>query len=260
MALTVDVFQCLDDNFGFLIHDEASGATASIDAPDADPIRAAINRRGWTLTDILITHHHPDHTQGIPVLKSQFTAKVTGPRAEKDKIPGLDILVAGGDTIFLGETALNIYDTPGHTLGHIVYHDSFGHHLFSGDALFSLGCGRMFEGAPGPMWDGLASLRTLPDETRIYCGHEYTAANAGFAISIDPDNKALKQRIEEIQTQRAQNIPTIPVTMGSEKAQNPFLRADNSALAANMGLPDAPPQKVFAAMRKAKDNFKVPNV
>lgn len=255
MALLVDIFPCLSDNFGYLVHDEATGDTAAIDAPEAAAIEAALERTGWTLTDIFITHHHGDHTDGIAALKSKYSAKVTGPRAENDTILGLDELVVGGDEIALGATHFNIYDTPGHTLGHIVYHDPRGHHLFSADALFSLGCGRMFEGTPGPMWEGLRGLRDLPDETLIYCGHEYTASNAKFALSIDPDNQALQQRAAEVARQRAANLPTIPVSMGAEKAQNPFLRADNPELAARMGLAGASPADIFAAIRKAKDNF-----
>lgn len=255
MALIVDIFECLSDNYGYLIHDEATGATASIDAPEEAPIRKALQRTGWGLTDIFITHHHADHTDGIAGLKSEFGAKVTGPRAEQDKITGLDVLVAGGDKIKLGETEFKIYDAPGHTLGHIIYSDETGKHLFTADALFSLGCGRMFEGTPGPMWAGLAALRDLDDATLIYCGHEYTAANAAFALSVDPENEGLKARAEEVTRQRAEGIFTIPVTMGAEKAINPFLRADTPEMAANMNLTGSTPADVFAAIRKAKDNF-----
>jgi hydroxyacylglutathione hydrolase len=255
MALDVDVFECLSDNYGYLIRDTTTGATAAIDAPEEAPIRAALKRTGWTLTDIFITHHHSDHTDGIAGLKADIGVRVTGPRAEQDKIAGLDVLVGGGDTIKLGETGFKVYDTPGHTLGHIVYHDAAGRHLFTADALFSLGCGRMFEGTPGPMWAGLAALRDLPDDTLIYCGHEYTAANAKFALSIDPDNQALTARFAEVEKQRANGEFTIPVTLGEEKRANPFLRADDPALAKLMGLEGAAPAEVFAAIRKAKDNF-----
>lgn len=255
MALVVDIFECLSDNYGYLVHDEATGATATIDAPEEAPIRAALARTGWTLTDIFITHHHADHTDGIAGLKSDFGAKVTGPRAEQDKIAGLDVLVAGGDTVKLGDTEFKIYNAPGHTLGHIIYSDEASKHLFTADALFSLGCGRMFEGTPGPMWEGLKALRDLDDETLIYCGHEYTAANAAFALSVDPDNEGLKARAEEVTSQRAAGTFTIPVTMGAEKAINPFLRADTPEMAANMNLTGSTSADVFAAIRKAKDNF-----
>jgi len=255
MALSVEIFECLSDNYGYLLHDSETGATAAIDAPEEAPIRAALKRTGWSLTDIFVTHHHADHTDGIAGLKKEFGARVTGPRAESGKIQGLDELVAGGDVVNLGNISFNIYDTPGHTLGHIVYHDPQGRHLFTADALFSLGCGRMFEGTPGPMWAGLAALRDLPDDTLIYCGHEYTTANAAFALSIDPDNQALKARSDEVARQRANKEFTIPVTMGAEKAINPFLRADDPAMAKLMQLEGANPADVFAAIRKAKDNF-----
>lgn len=256
MALIVDIFQSLSDNYGYLLHDEASGATASIDAGQADPIRTAVMRRGWMLTDIFITHHHGDHTDGIAALKAEFGLKVTGPRAEADKIAGLDALVSGGDSFGLGESRFEVIETPGHTLGHIVYFDRAGGHLFTGDALFSLGCGRMFEGTPGPMWAGLAALRTLPDATLIYCGHEYTLANAKFALSVDPGNAFLKARAAEAEKQMARGDFTVPVTIGAEKAENPFLRADDPGLAAAMGMAGAAPADVFAAIRKAKDTFR----
>jgi len=255
MALDIEIFECLSDNYGYLIHDTATGATAALDAPEEAPIRAALERRGWNLTDIFITHHHADHTDGIAGLKADFGAKVTGPRAEQDKISGLDVLVGGGDTVMLGETAFRIYDAPGHTLGHIVYHDPEGKHLFTADALFSLGCGRMFEGTPGPMWDGLAALRDFPDDTLIYCGHEYTAANAKFALHIDPSNSELEDRAEQVTRQRRNGLFTIPVKLGQEKRINPFLRADDPAMAKLMGMEGAAPADVFAAIRKGKDNF-----
>ena len=195
MAAIIEVFGAREDNFGYLVHDEATGRTASIDAPEAAAIKAALVRRGWELTDIFITHHHIDHVEAIPGLKAEFGARVVGPRAEADKIADLDVLVGGGDTVTLGETSFNIYDAPGHTLGHIVFHDPVGQSLFSADALFSLGVGRMFEGTPGPMWEGVKALRALPDETLVYCGHEYTASNARFALSIDPGNLALQRQI-----------------------------------------------------------------
>lgn len=255
MALKVEIFPCRSDNFGYLLHDEATSATAALDAPEEAPIRAALARTGWNLTDIFITHHHPDHVEAIPALKADLGATVTGPRAEQDKIGGLDVLVSGGDQVMLGETTFDIIDVPGHTLGHIAYYDLAGFHLFAADALFSLGCGRMFEGTPGPMWDGLKKLRALPDDTLLYCGHEYTRANARFALSVDPDNHALQARAEEVERQLADGEHTIPTRMGDEKKQNPFLRADDPVLARKIGLADADPAEVFAALRKAKDNF-----
>ncbi len=258
MSLIVDIFPCRSDNYGYLAHDTATGKTAAIDAPEAGPIQAAAKRRGWTISDIFITHHHADHTDGIRPLKSAFGATVTGPRAEAEKIPALDIAVNPGDVVTLGESAFFVLATPGHTLGHIAYHDAAGGHLFSGDALFSLGCGRMFEGKPGPMWEGLSMLRGLSDVTLVYFGHEYTVSNAKFALTIEPKNAALRIRAAEAERMRAKGLPTVPVTLGMEKATNPFLRADRPDVAAALGLAGAKPESVFAALRKAKDNFKPP--
>jgi len=255
MALEVEIFECLSDNYGYLMHDPETGATASIDAPEESSIRTALQRTGWKLTDIFVTHHHADHTDGVAGLKAEFEAKVTGPRAEQDKINGLDALVSGGGTVKLGSINFQVFDAPGHTLGHIVYYEPAGKHLFTGDALFSLGCGRMFEGTPGPMWAGLARLRDLPDETLVYCGHEYSRANAKFALSIDAGNEALDDRAEEIDRELTDGHFTIPVHLSIEKAANPFLRADDPEMARKMGMEGAQPSEVFAAIRKAKDNF-----
>lgn len=255
MGLIVDVFSARSDNFGYLVHDEATGRTAAIDAPEAGPIRNALLHRGWTLTDIFITHHHVDHVEAIPELKAAFGARVVGPREEADRIEGLDELVGDGDTIALGETRFEVMAMPGHTLGHVVFYNREGGHLFSADALFSLGVGRMFEGTPGPMWAGLKRLRDLPDETLVYCGHEYTQSNARFALSIDPDNEALRARAAEVDQLRAAGKATIPFNLGEDKRANPFLRADVPELARHYGFEGADPAEVFAAIRKGKDNF-----
>lgn len=255
MSVIVDVFPARSDNFGYLVHDTATGRTAAIDAPEAAAIRAALARRGWTLSDIFITHHHIDHVEGIAELKAAFGTRVVGPAAEADKIEGLDELVGDGDVVSLGDTRFQILATPGHTLGHIVYFDAEGGHLFSADALFSLGVGRMFEGTPGPMWAGLERLRALPDATLVYCGHEYTQSNARFALSIDPENPALQARAAEVDALRAAGKPTIPFRLGEDKKANPFLRADAPELARHYGLEGAAPADVFAAIRKGKDNF-----
>jgi hydroxyacylglutathione hydrolase len=255
MALIVDVFSARQDNFGYLAHDEATGRTASIDAPEAGPIRDALKRRGWTLSDIFITHHHVDHVEAIGELKAEFGARVVGPRREADKIEGLDELVDDGDHLDLGETRFEVMATPGHTLGHVVFYDPQGGHLFSADALFSLSVGRMFEGTPGPMWDGVKRLRALPDETLVYCGHEYSQSNARFALSVDPENLVLQQRAAEVNALRAEGKPTIPFKLGEDKQANPFMRADAAELARQFGLEGKDPADVFAAIRKAKDNF-----
>jgi len=256
VTLLVDVFQARSDNYGYLAHDTQSGRTAAIDAPEAQAIRTALLHRGWTLSDIFITHHHRDHVEGIAELKRDFGVTVTGPRAEADKIEGLDALVDPGETLMLGKTPFEVIFTPGHTLGHVAYFDRPGLHLFTGDALFSLGCGRMFEGTPEPMWEGLKRLRELPDDTLVYCGHEYTEANARYARSIDPGNLDLKLRAEQVMALRQAGRFTIPARLGEEKRANPFLRADSPAMAAAMGMPDATPAEVFAALRRGKDDFR----
>ncbi|MCB9992314.1 MAG: hydroxyacylglutathione hydrolase [Hyphomicrobiaceae bacterium] len=255
MPLQIKTFSCRSDNFGFLAHDEATGETAAIDAPHAGPIIDALEAEGWRLTHLLITHHHADHTEGLAELKAKYGCTAYGPMAEVDRIAGLDELLDASHMLDLGETRLEIIETPGHTLGHICYFDPTGLSLFCGDALFSLGCGRMFEGSPEPMWEGLKRLRALPDETMVHCGHEYTIANARFAMSIDPDNGALKRRAAEAQTLRDAGKATVPFRLGDDKKANPFLRADDPGLMAKMGMAGAQPFEVFAAIRKAKDSF-----
>jgi len=255
VSISIEIFNCLSDNYGYLVHDNSTGATAAIDAPDDQAIKQALARRGWTLSDILITHHHWDHTGGIASLKRDFAVTVAGPHEKADKINGLDKIIGGGDQIMIGALKLQIIATKGHTLGHICYFDAEGKNLFTGDALFSLGCGRMFEGTPEMMWDGLSRLKKLPDETMVYCGHEYGAANARFALSIDPANKALKARAAEISALEAKNLPAVPFLLGEDKHANPFLRADAPEMAAAIGMPAAAPAAVFAAIRKAKDEF-----
>jgi hydroxyacylglutathione hydrolase len=256
LAVLVDVFLCRTDNYGYLVHDVETRKTAAIDAPDAAAIKVALNNRGWTLTDVLVTHHHRDHVEGLPVLKSDFDVTVTGPRLEAEKIPGLDVMVAPGDTVSVGATSFAVLATPGHTLGHIAYHNAADGHVFTGDALFSMGCGKMLEGKPGPMWEGLKLLRALPDATLMFCGHEYSANNARFALSVDPRNAALNIRATEVNRMRAENRFTVPVSIGMEKRTNPFLRADRPEMARAMGLgPDVDASSVFAALRAAKDSF-----
>jgi hydroxyacylglutathione hydrolase len=256
LAVLIDIFLCRTDNYGYLVHDLDSRRTAAIDAPDAGAIKAALNHRGWTLTDIFITHHHRDHVEGIPVLKADFDVTVTGPRAEAEKIIGLDATMVPGDVLILGGTGFSVLGTPGHTAGQIALYNEVNGHLFTADALFSLGCGRMLEGKPGPMWEGLKALRALPNATLIYCGHEYTLENARFALSVDPGNRALQIRAAEAQRMRADKRYTVPVSLAMEKAANPFLRADRPELAKAMGLPpDTDPAAVFAALRAAKDRF-----
>ncbi|KKB85703.1 hydroxyacylglutathione hydrolase [Devosia limi DSM 17137] len=253
MSLLVDVFEARSDNYGYLVHDTATRCTAAIDAPEFDAIQTALDRRGWTLTDVFITHHHTDHVEAIAPLKRAYGVTVTGPQQEADKIKGMDVLVSNGDAVRLGETRFDVIATPGHTLGHVVFYDAANGHLFAADALFSLGVGRMLEGTAGPMWEGLKAIRNLPDETLVYCGHEYTVSNAKFALSVDPNNELLRARAAEVDRLRERGAFTIPVTLGQEKEINPFLRADTLEMAKAMGLDGSNAADVFAALRKAKD-------
>lgn len=256
MAAEIEQFICRGDNFGVLLHDPESGVAASIDAPDAVAIRDALARRGWKLTHILTTHHHGDHTDGNAALKDAFGASIIGPAAEADRIPGIDRGVREGDTFTLGAFAVRVIETPGHTLGHVSYFLPDEGIVFTGDTLFSLGCGRVFEGTMAGMWESLKKLRALPRETVVYCGHEYTEANARFALTIEPNNLDLAARAEEAGRLRAAGKPTLPTTIGVEIAANPFLRADRPRLKAAIGMRDADPAAVFAALRARKDAFR----
>ena len=249
-------FFCLQDNYGVLLHDPETGATAAIDAPEAAPVEAALRETGWRLTDILITHHHNDHTAGIAALKERHRCRVVAPRSEAARIPAVDETVGGGDTASVGALKAHVIDTPGHTAGHISYFFEADRLAFVGDTLFSIGCGRILEGNAAMMWDSLLKLRALPDDTMIYCGHEYTASNIAYARTIEPDNAALKARAEEVARLRAARQATLPVTLAAEKAANPFLRADVPEVAAAVGLAGKPPAEVFAKIRAGKDTFR----
>lgn len=247
MALTVRQFPCLTDNYAFIIRDEASGLTACIDTPDVGAILAGLEREGWGLDFILNTHWHPDHAGGNAEIKAATGAVIIGP-AEVTRIAPLDRTVAGGDVVELGETRFEIIDSGGHTLGHITYFDAKDRIAFVGDTIFALGCGRLFEGTPKQMWTSLSRLAALPDDTIVYCAHEYTAANARFALSVDAD-PALKRRADQIFAARERGEATVPTTIALEKATNPFLRAPRLA----PGLAD---HEAFAKVRAAKDVFK----
>ena len=256
MALEIVQFPCLSDNYGVLIHDSASGRTASIDAPEAGPILKALAEKGWQLTDIFTTHHHPDHVDGNLALKEATGCTITGPAAEADRIPGIDRRVADGDRFDFAGHPVEVTATPGHTLGHVIYHLPEDKVAFVADTLFALGCGRVFEGTLDQMFASVEKVGALPEETVLYCGHEYTEANFRFAITRDPDNAALVARGEEIRRLRAAGKPTLPTTVAIERATNPYLRAATPALRASAGLPDGTPAEVFAATRRAKDSFK----
>ena len=255
MPAEIRLFPCLNDNYGVLLHDPASGATAAIDAPEAAPVEAALAASGWRLSDILVTHHHHDHVGGLRELKERHGARVVAPRDEAPKIPAVDTTVGDGDTVTVGTLTARAIATPGHTLGQINYFFPEAKLLFAGDTLFSIGCGRVIEGTPEMMWRSLLALRDLPDDTALYCGHEYTAANIRFALTVEPGNAALAARAEEVKRQLAEGKPTIPTLMGEEKRANPFLRADDPAVAAAVGLAGKPAAEVFAEVRKRKNNF-----
>src|SRR6478672_6412188 len=255
MPAQVRLFLCLQDNYGVLVHDPSSGATTAIDAPEAAPIEAALKGNGWKLTDILVTHHHKDHTGGIAELKEKYGCRVVAPRGEGSKIPLVDEAVGEGESVKVGNLTAHVLETPGHTLGHIAYWFHGEKVAFVGDTLFSIGCGRVIEGTPEQMWRSLVKLRDLPGDTRMFCGHEYTAANIKFARTIEPNNKALAAREAEANKQLAQNEATIPATIGEEKQANPFLRADVPEVAAGIGMAGKPAAEVFAEIRARKNKF-----
>ncbi|SDO28604.1 hydroxyacylglutathione hydrolase [Aureimonas jatrophae] len=248
-------FLCRTDNYGVIVHDGARGVAVSIDAPEEGPILATLQREGWRLTHILTTHHHNDHTSANAALKARFGLEIIGPRGERDRIPGLDRAVSGGERFDLAGLVVEVIDTPGHTAGGISYHMPDERLLFSNDALFSLGCGRLFEGDAATMWASLQRLRALPDDTTVYCGHEYTATNARFALDVDPGNLLLQERVKEVEAQRVAGQATVPVRLGDEKRTNPFLRADDPGLAEAIGMAGADPVAVFAALRERRNGY-----
>jgi hydroxyacylglutathione hydrolase len=254
VTIHVHQFPCLSDNFGALVHDSGSGRTATIDAPEAGAVLAALEAKGWTLTDILLTHHHADHVQGVPGLKARFPeARIVAPAKEAEKIGGVDLAVKEEDTVMVGHLRAKVIETPGHTAGHIVYWFEDDDILFAGDTLFAMGCGRVFETPLSTMWNSLMKLTHLPTETTIYCGHEYTASNARFALTVDPDNIVLKERAEKVAALRAAGLPTLPTTLEIELVTNPFLRADNPGVKQALGMVDADPGAVFAELRQRKN-------
>lgn len=255
MALEVHMFPCLSDNYGFLIHDPEADVTAVIDTPEVAPINAALEEKGWRLTHILNTHHHFDHAGGNEELKARWSCTVVGAANDASRIPGIDVRVADGERLPFGSTEAEVLETPGHTTGHIAYYFADDGIAFVGDTLFALGCGRLFEGTPAQMWRSLSRLAELPDDTVVYCAHEYTQSNAAFALSVEPGNDDLVARAAEIDRLRAANEPTVPTTIGLEKATNPFLRPDSDNLRATVGLADADLVTVFAETRRRKDSF-----
>jgi hydroxyacylglutathione hydrolase len=253
MAAEIRLFPCLSDNFGYLIHDPATKATAAVDAPEAAPILKALEREGWTLTDILITHHHGDHVGGVAELKQKYKCRVVAPHDKAARIANVDLRVAQDDIVKVGSLSARVLETPGHTLDHISYVFAGDKALFAADTLFSIGCGRVFEGDYPMMWESLLKLRALPDDFKLYCGHEYTAANVKFALTVDPDNAALKARAEQVARLRAEGKPTIPTLLGEEKKANVFLRADDPSVAASVRMKGRSAAEVFGELRERKN-------
>lgn len=252
--LHVHQFPCLSDNYGYLLHDTESGETAAIDTPDADVYLAEAARLNWSITAIWNTHWHPDHAGGNEAIKSASGCTIVGPKGEANKIPGIDQAVTGGDVVKIGAYEAHVIDVPGHTLGHIAFHIPARHIAFVGDSVFALGCGRVFEGDADMMWTSLSRIKALPENTILYCAHEYTQANARFAESVDPDNEALQTYIAQIDAKRARNVRTVPTVLSRELMTNPFLRADDPEMQDLMGHP-GDPVATFAEVRGRKDRF-----
>lgn len=245
----------LNDNYIYLLHDPDSAETAVVDPALAQPVLNTLAEKGWQLNYIFNTHHHWDHVDGNLELKNHTDCKIIASEYDRNRIPGIDITVNHGDKIKLGTETLEIIATPGHTIGHIAYYCTDSHALFCGDTLFSMGCGRLFEGTAEQMWQSLQLLQALPDCTRIYCAHEYTLANGNFAMSIETDNPALQQRLAEVSQLRAKNQATVPSTLAQELATNPFLREKSVSVQQSLNMIDRPAVEVFAKIRKLKDSF-----
>lgn len=252
-ALDIVLLPCLADNYCVILHEPESGETAAIDAPNAAAIKAALAERGWRLNQLFITHHHTDHTGGIDELKAFYGMPVTGPEAEADRISGLTRTVTAKSELSFAGRPIQVLETPGHTLGHVTYYFPNDGLVFTGDTLFSLGSGKIFEGDPEMMWASVSKIAALPDTTNVYCGHEYTLNNARFALTIEPENDALKKRAAEVEALRAAGKPTLPTMIGQEKATNPFLRPQSRSIQARLGMLGAPDWEVFARIRQLKN-------
>ncbi len=254
--LEIRLVRVLGDNYAHLLHDPETGAAAVVDPGEAEPVLAAAESMGWTIGTILLTHHHADHIGGVAAIKAVTGCRVVAAAADLFRIPDVDVAVADGDTVEIGAAHAVVFEVPGHTSGHVAYWFIADDALFCGDTLFAMGCGRLFEGTPAQMWQSLSRLRALPDETLVYCGHEYTAQNARFALALDPDNDELTARADAVAACAAAKRPTVPSTLALEKATNPFLRADDPDFAARLGLAGAAPDEVFAEIRRRKDVFR----
>jgi hydroxyacylglutathione hydrolase len=250
------MFPCLSDNYGFLVRDSATGKVACIDTPDATAILAEAQKLGWQIDEIWNTHWHPDHAGGNPAIEKALGTISIGPEEVHARISPLAKIVRPGETVTLGDSSAEVIDVGGHTLGHIAFYFAAEQVAFVGDALFALGCGRLFEGSAEQAWASLSRLMALPDATTIYCAHEYTAANARFCATIETDNAALTSRIAEITRLRAEDLPTVPTSIGLERATNPFVRADLPSVRAAIGIAaDAAAHEAFGRVRQLKDQF-----
>ena len=249
-------FMCLSDNYGLIIHDSQTGATAAIDAPDADAVEAQLKKFGRQLTHIFTTHHHADHVQGNLQLKDLFGCKIIGPKAEADRIPGIDIAVAGGESFVWSKREVFVHACPGHTSGHIAYSIPSEFSLFAGDTVFAMGCGRVLEGTMAEMFHSVNQFKTLSPSTYIYCGHEYTEANCRFALTLEPNNKHLQNRSYQVAAQVARGEMTCPTTLGEELKTNPYMRCDSPEIRATLAMETATDAEVFAEIRTRKNNFK----
>jgi hydroxyacylglutathione hydrolase len=254
MPSVIRQFLSRSDNFSVLVHDPATGATAAIDAPEEAAILRALGETGWTLTDILVTHEHADHVEGIPALKARFGCKVTAPRLSAT-VPLADVTVGEGDRVTVGSLVATVLDTPGHCPDHIAYWFEREKTVFAGDTLFALGCGRIFGCDPADFWTSLRKFAAMPDDTAVYCGHEYTLSNARFALAVDPSNEALRLRALDVENRRARGEVTLPTSIGLEKRTNPFLRVSDPAIREGLGMGGASDAAVFAELRERKNRF-----
>ncbi|MGC2410197.1 MAG: hydroxyacylglutathione hydrolase [Methyloceanibacter sp.] len=253
--LEIYQFPTRSDNYGVLIHDPETEATGSIDAPDADEVLAALREKGWVLTRILTTHHHGDHTSGNKKLKKMTGCIIIGPAREARSIPGIDVEVREGNTVEVGNARALVIDTPGHTKGHVSYFFPDDGIVFVGDTLFSVGCGKLLEGDAKTMWRSLQKLMALPPETKLYCGHEYTRANARFALTVEPGNEALKARAAEVDALAKRGEPALPTTIAQELATNPFLRPSSPEIQQRLGMEGRELWEIYGETRKRKDRF-----
>jgi hydroxyacylglutathione hydrolase len=255
MPLEIVTVPCLRDNYAYLLRDDATGRVGLVDAPEAAPIEAALGARGWGLDLILITHHHGDHIDGVEALRRDFGAKVAGAAADARRLPALDVALAPGETVAVGESVAEVIDVPGHTIGHVAYYFPDAGALFSADSLMVMGCGRLFEGTAEQMWASLSKLAALPDGTLVHSGHEYAESNARFALSVDGDNAALRERAREIGAMRQMGAATVPARLDLERATNPFLRVAAADFRARNGLEGLSDAQVLAEVRRRKDAF-----